>query len=94
MRRQIKLTTRRELTAAISQRYQAADRNGKKLILDEFVKLTSYHRKHAIRLLTTEGCTHQGRQVGRRTYPLFPSWVPTKSTTVPTVENARFWDVE
>jgi hypothetical protein len=68
MRRQIKLTTRRELTAAISQRYQAADRNGKKLILDEFVKLTSYHRKHAIRLLTTEGCSHQGRQVGRRTY--------------------------
>jgi hypothetical protein len=42
MRRQIKLTTRRELTAAISQRYQAADRNGKKLILDEFVKLTRY----------------------------------------------------
>jgi len=38
MRRQIKLTTRRDLTAAISQRYQAADRNGKKLILDEFVK--------------------------------------------------------
>ena len=55
MRRQIKLTTRRELTAAISQRYQAADRNGKKLILDEFVKLTSYHRKHAIRLLTAQG---------------------------------------
>jgi hypothetical protein len=67
MRRQIKLTTRRELTAAISQRYQAADRNGKKLILDEFVKLTSYHRKHAIRLLTAQGCTHQGRQVGHRT---------------------------
>ena len=68
MRRRIKLTTRRDLTAAISQRYQAADRNGKKLILDEFVKLTSYHRKHAIRLLTTEGRTHQGRQVGYRTY--------------------------
>ena len=68
MRRQIKLTTRRELTVAISQRYRAADRNGKKLILDEFVKLTSYHRKHAIRLLTKEGCTHQGRQVGHRTY--------------------------
>jgi hypothetical protein len=68
MRRQIKLTTRRELTAAISRRYQAADRNGKKLILDEFVKLTSYHRKHAIRLLTAQGCTHQGRQVGHRTY--------------------------
>ena len=68
MRRQIKLTTRRDLTAAISQRYQAADRNRKKLILDEFVKLTSYHRKHAIRLLITEGRTHQGRQIGHRTY--------------------------
>src|ERR1022692_4495043 len=68
MRRQIKLTTRRDLTAAISQRYQAADRNGKKLILDEFVKLTSYHRKHAIRLLTTEGHTYQGRKVGHRIY--------------------------
>ncbi len=68
MRRQIKLTTRRELTTAISQRYQTANRNGKKLILDEFVKLTSYHRKHAIRLLTAQGCTHQGRQVGHRTY--------------------------
>jgi len=30
MRRQINLTTRRDLTSAISQRYQAADRNGKK----------------------------------------------------------------
>ena len=68
MRRQIKLTTRRDLTAAISQRYQAADRNGKKLILDEFVKLTNYHRKHAARLLTTEERTHHGRQVGHRTY--------------------------
>jgi hypothetical protein len=42
MRGQIKLTTRRELTAAISQRYRAADRNEKKLILYEFVKVTGY----------------------------------------------------
>jgi hypothetical protein len=68
MRRQIKLTTRRELTAAIRQRYQAADRNGKKLILDEFVKVTRYHCKHAIRLLTGQGYTQQGRPVGRRIY--------------------------
>jgi hypothetical protein len=68
MRRRIKLTTRRDLTAAIGQRYQAADRNEKKLILDEFVKLTSYHRKHAIRRLTREGPIHQGRQVEHRTY--------------------------
>jgi hypothetical protein len=68
MRGQIKLTTRRELTAAISQRYRAADRNGKKLILDEFVKVTGYHRKHAIRVLTAQGYTQRGRPVGRRIY--------------------------
>jgi hypothetical protein len=68
MRRQITLATRRELTTAISQRYTAADRNDKKLILDEFVKVTKYHRKHAIRLLTPQQATHEGRQVGRRTY--------------------------
>jgi hypothetical protein len=36
MRRRIKLTTRRELTAAIRQRYQAADRNSKKITLERF----------------------------------------------------------
>jgi hypothetical protein len=66
MRRQIKLTTRRELTAAISQRYQAADRNGKKLILDEFVELTKYHRKHAIRLLTAHPPSGGSTQSGPR----------------------------
>jgi len=40
MRRRIKLTTRRELTSAISQRYRLADRRSKKLILDEFTKVT------------------------------------------------------
>src|ERR1035437_6765264 len=68
MRGQIKLTTRRELTAAIGQRYRTADRNGKKLILDEFVKVTGYHRKHAIRVLTAQGYTQRGRPVGHRIY--------------------------
>ncbi len=49
MGERIKLRTRRELIAAIRQRYQAADRNSKRAILDEFIKVTSYHRKHAIR---------------------------------------------
>jgi hypothetical protein len=39
MKRPITLSTRRELTAAIRARYQAADRNGKKHILDEFTKV-------------------------------------------------------
>ena len=68
MRRYIKLTTRRELTVAISQRYRAADRTSKKLILDEFTKVTGYHRKHAIRILTTELAPRSERPAGCRIY--------------------------
>jgi hypothetical protein len=35
----------------IRQRYSNADRVGMRLILDEFTKITGYHRKHAIRIL-------------------------------------------
>jgi|ERR1035437_4036309 len=68
MRRRIKLTTRRDLTAAISQRYSTADRQNKKLILDEFTKVTGYHRKHAIRILATQVATSQERPAGHRIY--------------------------
>ena len=49
--RQLSLTTRRELIQAIAERYHAAARPEKKAILDEFIKVTGYHRKHAIRAL-------------------------------------------
>ena len=62
------MTTRRELTAAINQRYQAADRFGKKMILDEFTKVTGYHRKHAIRVLTTQPRSEPKRRAVRRVY--------------------------
>jgi hypothetical protein len=68
MRRRIKLTTRRELTAAIRQRYQAADRVGKKMILDEFTQVTGYHRKHAIRVLTTQSASEPKTGAVRRVY--------------------------
>ena len=68
MRGKIKAITRRELTAAIQQRYEASDRNGKKLILDEFVKVTGYHRKHAIRVLAAPTIMVVGRSVGYRVY--------------------------
>jgi hypothetical protein len=51
MRRPMSLETKRELTVAISERYRAADRKSKKVILNEFAKVTGYHRKHAIRVL-------------------------------------------
>lgn len=68
MRRRIKLTTRKELSAAISQRYRAADRKTKKLILDEFTKVTGYHRKHAIRILTSGPAISRATRTTRRIY--------------------------
>src|SRR5215472_14789626 len=68
MRRNIKLTTRRELTTAVGQRYQAADRKAKKLILDEFTKITGYHRKHAIRILTAHPTSWRERPAAQRIY--------------------------
>lgn len=45
------MATRRELIGAVATRYQAGTRTEKKEILDEFVKVTGFHRKHAIRVL-------------------------------------------
>jgi len=45
------VTTRRELIEAVAARYRGAERGQKKEILDEFVKVTGFHRKHAIRVL-------------------------------------------
>jgi hypothetical protein len=51
LRRQLSLATRRELIEAIAGRYHAATRIEKKKILDEFIEVTGFHRKHAIRAL-------------------------------------------
>jgi hypothetical protein len=41
----------KEYAAALRERYLKSDKEGKGRILDEFVKVTDYHRKAAIRLL-------------------------------------------
>src|SRR6476469_8978580 len=51
MRRPLSLATRKELIEAVRKRYQEAALATKTDILDEFVELTGYHRKHAVRLL-------------------------------------------
>src|SRR5436309_1626555 len=49
--RQVSLATRRELINAITERYHSVTRIDKKKILDEFIEVTDFHRKHAIRVL-------------------------------------------
>ena len=51
MRRRLSLATRKELIEAVRKRYQEAALATKTDVLDEFVELTGYHRKHALRLL-------------------------------------------
>src|SRR5215475_11127215 len=50
-RRQLSLASRRELIEALAGRYQAADRDQKQKILDEFTQVSGFHRKHAVRVL-------------------------------------------
>jgi len=47
----ISLAARREVTAAVAERYRAAGRGEKGLILDELCATTGWHRKHAVRVL-------------------------------------------
>ena len=48
------MATRKELVEALRARYRDAAVADKVKILDEFVALTGYHRKHAIRVLREE----------------------------------------
>jgi hypothetical protein len=57
------MATRDELVAAIAERYARADRAERGRILDEFVAVTGFHRKHAARLL---GGGQRGRRAGPR----------------------------
>lgn len=50
----ISLAARREVTAAVAERYRAAGRREKGRILDELCATTSGHRKHAVRVLRTK----------------------------------------
>ena len=51
MTRQLSMATRKELINAVRQRYGNTGHAEKRRLLDEFVALTGYHRKHAIRVL-------------------------------------------
>jgi len=68
MGRQLSLVTRRELVEILKGRYANADREGKQAILDEFVAVSDYHRKHAIRVLGEKPGTNRPQRIGKRIY--------------------------
>lgn len=45
------MVTRRQLVRALKTRYQAANKAEKTRLLEEFILISGYHRKSAIRLL-------------------------------------------
>jgi hypothetical protein len=51
MARRISMATRNELMTALAERYARSSKAERGVILDEFVAVSGYHRKHAIRLL-------------------------------------------
>ena len=64
------MTTRDELVEALSRRYGMSGREEKTRILDEFVAVTGFHRKHAMRLLRGGATTRPAAasRPGRRLY--------------------------
>jgi hypothetical protein len=52
MGKKVSQRTRQELITAVVARYARSGRDDKTRILDEFARITGYHRKHAIRLLS------------------------------------------
>src|SRR3954454_21003964 len=55
MGRRLSMATRAELLEVVRERYGKARLTERRLILDEFVAVSGYHRKHAIRLLKQPG---------------------------------------
>ena len=68
MAKKISVETRVELVRAIGERYRAGTRKEKLRILDEFVAVTGYHRKHGIRVLNTEGSMALAKRSRSRVY--------------------------
>src|SRR5215210_3602234 len=68
MERRLSMATRRELIEAVGRRYRETLQSERHRILDEFVRVTGYHRKHAIRVLCREGAASAPRSPRERVY--------------------------
>ncbi|WP_298236495.1 transposase family protein [uncultured Azohydromonas sp.] len=68
MKKQVSMATRKELIQAVGERYRAASTTDKTRILDEFVELAGYHRKHAIRVLSQKPPAATSKAPRQRVY--------------------------
>lgn len=73
MGKKIGSQTRKELLDVMRQRYRESSKTDKSKILNEFIALTGYHRKHGVRLLkqacdTEAQAVQEGPVRGRRVY--------------------------
>src|SRR5271157_530083 len=64
----LSMATRKELTLVAAERYQTSANSEKTRMLDEFVDITGYHRKHAMRLLRGDLGAQSGGRKRRRIY--------------------------
>lgn len=62
------MSARREVTAAVAERYRAAGRQEKGRILDELCATTVWHRKHAVRTLRAKSHPASEPKARRRRY--------------------------
>ena len=62
------MATRDEIVSALRKRYQTSDRTERGRILDEFVAVAGFHRKHAMRLLRGSGGKSTRVRIDRRLY--------------------------
>ena len=60
MARKVSAETRQDLLQAVRERYRGSLREEKLRILDEFVAVTGYHRKHVIRLINAKSLAGEG----------------------------------
>ena len=62
------MSTRKELTEAVGQRYRKASKSEKAKILDEYVEVTGCHRKHAVRALGSVAKARNAPRARNRVY--------------------------